>query len=215
MTQELRWSNALQLTWPRLGLFSMMPLERFLIEKLGDLTFADLQTPLAVVSADLVTGEQVVLREGRLAPALRASCSLPGLFQRRKSTGACWSTARVQQPADTGAPGRDVVIATTRARAPATARATRSAFSSMARWCNAADDLIWPTCTFARRWMHRGSACPSPAARRASSAAVSASQDTRRAVVAGLLATEAQKHRETQRVPIFLLQRPRPRSENK
>jgi NTE family protein len=81
MTQDLRWSNALQLHWPRLGLFSMERLERFLIEKLGDLTFADLPTPLAVVSADLVTGEQVVLREGRLAPALRASCSLPGLFE--------------------------------------------------------------------------------------------------------------------------------------
>jgi NTE family protein len=42
--------------------------------------FEDCDVPLAVVATDLDTGERVTLRSGPLAPALRASASLPGLF---------------------------------------------------------------------------------------------------------------------------------------
>jgi NTE family protein len=42
--------------------------------------FSDLERTFAVVATDLDTGERVLLREGPLAPALRASASLPGLF---------------------------------------------------------------------------------------------------------------------------------------
>ncbi|TVR89631.1 MAG: hypothetical protein EA416_12405 [Trueperaceae bacterium] len=43
-------------------------------------SFEDCDVPLAVVATDLDTGERVTLRSGPLAPALRASASLPGLF---------------------------------------------------------------------------------------------------------------------------------------
>jgi NTE family protein len=42
--------------------------------------FADLRRTFAVVATDVDTGERVLLRDGPLAPALRASASLPGLF---------------------------------------------------------------------------------------------------------------------------------------
>lgn len=42
--------------------------------------FEDCVTPLVVVATDLDSGERVALRSGPLAPALRASSSLPGLF---------------------------------------------------------------------------------------------------------------------------------------
>ena len=45
----------------------------------GDCTFADLKLPYAAVATDLLTGEPVVLRQGRLAPAVRASASVPGI----------------------------------------------------------------------------------------------------------------------------------------
>jgi NTE family protein len=54
-------------------------LESYLIRILGDVTFADLQIPFAAMAADLATGEPVVLRSGRVAPAVRASCSIPGI----------------------------------------------------------------------------------------------------------------------------------------
>ncbi len=46
----------------------------------GDARIESLPRTLAVVATDLDTGERVVLREGPLALALRASASLPGLF---------------------------------------------------------------------------------------------------------------------------------------
>ncbi len=79
MTQQTRWRHAARLTWPRDGLVSFAPLERTVIRVLGDLTFGDLDIPFAAVTTDMATGEQVVLREGRVAPAVRASCSVPGI----------------------------------------------------------------------------------------------------------------------------------------
>jgi NTE family protein len=43
-------------------------------------SFEDCVTPLVVVATDLDSGERVTIRSGPLAPALRASSSLPGLF---------------------------------------------------------------------------------------------------------------------------------------
>lgn len=79
MALQLRWRDIARPVWPRQGFFSFEPLESYLIRILGDLTFAELALPFAAVTADLATGQQVVLTEGRLAPAVRASCSVPGL----------------------------------------------------------------------------------------------------------------------------------------
>jgi NTE family protein len=79
LTRQTKWRHAVRPTWPRDGLVSFAPLEGYLTRTLGDLAFADLEIPFAAVAADMATGEQVVLREGRVAPAVRASCSLPGL----------------------------------------------------------------------------------------------------------------------------------------
>lgn len=42
--------------------------------------FADLERPFAVVATDVDSGERVVLTEGSVAKALRASSALPGIF---------------------------------------------------------------------------------------------------------------------------------------
>jgi NTE family protein len=49
--------------------------------RLGDMRFEDLSHPFAVVSTDLYTGHEVWYSEGELVPAIRASFSLPGLFE--------------------------------------------------------------------------------------------------------------------------------------
>jgi NTE family protein len=76
--QRLRWHHIASPAWPSRGLVSFHKLERWLVGKLGDLTFADLKIPFAAVATDLQTFEPVVLCKGRLAPAVRASCSFPG-----------------------------------------------------------------------------------------------------------------------------------------
>jgi NTE family protein len=47
----------------------------------GDRTFADTRTPLFIIATDFKNGEQVVLSEGRLVDALRASISLPYIWR--------------------------------------------------------------------------------------------------------------------------------------
>lgn len=62
------------------ALFSGDRLETYYDRLLEGRTFADLEREFAVVATDVETGERVVLREGSLARALRASSSLPGVF---------------------------------------------------------------------------------------------------------------------------------------
>lgn len=77
------------LRWPRLARFSLRtglslfdtePMEAFIREQIGVQTFDELQRPFAAVACDILTGERVVLREGSVARAVRASAALPGLF---------------------------------------------------------------------------------------------------------------------------------------
>lgn len=50
-------------------------------EHLGDLTFESLSIPTAVVAADLVSGEAVVLNSGPVGDAIHATIAPPGIFQ--------------------------------------------------------------------------------------------------------------------------------------
>jgi len=78
MALEMRWRKIARPALSRYGLASFAKLESWMVDTTGDLTFADLEIPFAAVAADLETGQPVILREGQLAPAVRASCSVPG-----------------------------------------------------------------------------------------------------------------------------------------
>lgn len=62
------------------ALFEGHRLEAYFDALLEGRSFEDLTTPLVVVATDVDTGKRVLLRSGPLAPALRASASLPGVF---------------------------------------------------------------------------------------------------------------------------------------
>lgn len=68
------------LTLPRSGIFAGATLLRFLRSHFGEKQFHELELPFACVATDIETGEAVILREGRVAEAVRASCGLPLLF---------------------------------------------------------------------------------------------------------------------------------------
>jgi predicted acylesterase/phospholipase RssA len=70
-----------RLVWPRRGFVSFKKLERFLIELIGDVEFHQLKIPFAVVVTDLLSGEPIVLKEGRVATAVHASCAVPGFVE--------------------------------------------------------------------------------------------------------------------------------------
>lgn len=64
----------------RFGFVRGTSLERFLFTHLRARHFGELQIPLIVVSADLISGELIEFGKGPLVPALRASAAVPGVF---------------------------------------------------------------------------------------------------------------------------------------
>jgi NTE family protein len=78
--KEMNWGRLGRLVRPGLGFFDISRLERVIDELTGGVTIEELKTPFAAVAVDILTRELIVLREGSLARAIRASASLPGIF---------------------------------------------------------------------------------------------------------------------------------------
>ena len=81
LTNGLGWRHMIRPVWFGDGFVSFAGLERWLVGQIGDLQFSDLARPFAVVASDIDNWRSVILREGRVAAAVRASCSVPGLIQ--------------------------------------------------------------------------------------------------------------------------------------
>lgn len=88
-------------------------LESFLREKFGDMKMSDLKMPCAVVSVDVHTGEKIVFTsesvrserfkgtvflDGHVADAVRASCSIPGVFVWKEWDGRYLVDGAVREP---------------------------------------------------------------------------------------------------------------------
>jgi NTE family protein len=67
-------------TLSRRSLMSTRSLRRFVARNLGDGLIEDLPIPVAIVTADLMSGEEVVLQRGSIANALFAAMAVPGIF---------------------------------------------------------------------------------------------------------------------------------------
>jgi NTE family protein len=64
------------------GLVGGKRIKKMLVEMLGaETTFADLRLPFAVIATDYNSGREVVLKEGNVADAVRATMSVPGVFE--------------------------------------------------------------------------------------------------------------------------------------
>ncbi|MFA6002864.1 MAG: patatin-like phospholipase family protein [Elusimicrobiota bacterium] len=104
----------LDLTIPRAGIFAGETLLRFLRTFLGDKEFSQLDLPFACVATDIETGEEVVLRSGRVAEAVRASCGLPMIFTPFKLGGRYLVDGGLVDPVPTRVAadlGADILIA--------------------------------------------------------------------------------------------------------
>ena len=47
---------------------------------IGDIKFSDLKIPLAVVTTDINSGEEIIIRDGSVVEAVKASISMPAIF---------------------------------------------------------------------------------------------------------------------------------------
>ena len=83
-------------------------------ERVGELTFAELQMPFACVATELETGREHWLQEGAVMSAVRASCSIPGMFVPVQLDGRWLIDGAVVNPVPVSlcrAMGADLVIA--------------------------------------------------------------------------------------------------------
>jgi NTE family protein len=80
LAEDLRWRKLVGLVMPKLGLLSSDKIREFVVQEIGDIEFSDLAIPTAVVAADLTSGEKVVFSDGKVAPAVQASCSIPNVY---------------------------------------------------------------------------------------------------------------------------------------
>ncbi len=98
----------------RWGLRDERPLNAALRAAFGDRTFADARTRLLCTATDFHTGEQVVLAEGRVADAVRASIAIPFAFAPHEVGGRLLVDGFLSDPLPVGVAvreGADVIIA--------------------------------------------------------------------------------------------------------
>jgi NTE family protein len=80
MARKFRWRHMGRIAFSRLGLQSNARMEKFLRARLPVTRFEDLKIPFAAMATDLNTGTTIVMREGDLPFAIRASNCLPAFY---------------------------------------------------------------------------------------------------------------------------------------
>jgi NTE family protein len=66
---------------PRTGFVRGSRIQKILDQAFGDVTFEQAKIPFAVVAADAITGEEIILDSGPMAEAVRATLSIVPLFE--------------------------------------------------------------------------------------------------------------------------------------
>lgn len=79
----------LKLSFLGKGLIRGQRIEALLHSLIGDTEFKDLKIPFAAVATDVNTGKEVVIRNGSVIQAVRASISIPGIFVPATFEGKC------------------------------------------------------------------------------------------------------------------------------
>ncbi|WP_455381398.1 patatin-like phospholipase family protein [Salinispira pacifica] len=113
-TKNVNWGDLVKPIWPSLGLVQSDKLEQVIGKSINSATFDQLRVPFKAVAVDIVEGEVVILDSGPIAPAVRASCSIPGIFTPAEIEGRLLVDGGVLNsvPADVvRSMGADVVIA--------------------------------------------------------------------------------------------------------
>ena len=78
--KKMSWFRMTGFSYSPKGLLSNASMGAFFRKHFPHQKFEDLPIPFAAVACDLETGEEVVLKDGDLIEAVRASCAIPGVF---------------------------------------------------------------------------------------------------------------------------------------
>ncbi len=114
MALELQKDDVVDLTIPDNGFIRGEKLEQYVNRKVGQLPLERLRTPFRAVATNVQTGEETVFATGNTGKAIRASCSVPGVFQPVRIGEKTYVDGGVVSPVAVDAArqaGADVVIA--------------------------------------------------------------------------------------------------------
>jgi NTE family protein len=104
----------LDVVFPKSGLIDGIKIADFIRDNVGEKNIEDLAIPFCAVSTDLMTGNEVMIRNGDIIEAVRASISVPGVFTPVRKSSAILVDGGLVNPVPVSAVrqmGADVVIA--------------------------------------------------------------------------------------------------------
>lgn len=107
-------SDVVDMTIPDIGFVKGEKLEQFVNKCLGNTPIEKLKTRFYAVATDFSSGEEALFASGNTGKAVRASCSVPGVFQPVKIGGKIFCDGGVVSPVAVNAArglGADVIIA--------------------------------------------------------------------------------------------------------
>jgi NTE family protein len=81
LSRQMSWQQIASPVLPRKGLVSFKRMDAWVESYIGPLNIEDLPIPFAATATDIYSGEPVELTEGRVATAVRASSSVPGVVE--------------------------------------------------------------------------------------------------------------------------------------
>lgn len=95
------------------GILKGNTVSKFLRSVLGDREFKEMQIPFACIATDIITGDGIILREGKVWEAVRCSLSLPMIFRPYKSGSRFFVDGGLVNPVPTSiitSMGADILI---------------------------------------------------------------------------------------------------------
>ena len=81
LARSTNWKDLVAFTVPRMGLVNARKLERLVDRLAGGRGIEELPIPFRAVAVDITAGEEVVLSSGPVSRAVRASASIPVIFE--------------------------------------------------------------------------------------------------------------------------------------
>ena len=80
LPKSVRWLDFIDPVFASGALLDSSDFIAWLGEVLPTRNFSDLKIPLKVITAELMSGQEVIMKSGALLPALQASMAVPGVF---------------------------------------------------------------------------------------------------------------------------------------
>jgi NTE family protein len=90
IAMDIGWRNLAGMfapALPKTGLLSQRKIKSYLKELIGEADFAELKIPFACVATDIITGEEVVIKNGPVLDAVIASISWPVIMRLNRRQG--------------------------------------------------------------------------------------------------------------------------------